>query len=157
MPKTITPDDIPTESFPTTLATSDFPAQELTATDPSPRKIFVLDTSVILHDHQALHSFEEHDVAIPLTVLEELDRFKKGSSVLNRNAREFIRGLDQLSGDNLLQEWIPLNGDSSGKIRVLPPPNVTTPLAHQMVGDAATNNSGPDHNHPGMAGYGFVF
>ena len=84
------------------------------------RKIFVLDTSVILHDHQALHSFEEHDVAIPLTVLEELDTFKKGSSVLNRNAREFIRHLDRLSGGNLLQEWLPLNGDGNGKVRVLP-------------------------------------
>ncbi len=86
------------------------------------RKIFVLDTSVILHDHQALHSFEEHDVAIPLTVLEELDAFKKGSSVLNRNARAFILRLDELSGGNLLQEWLPLNGDESGKVRVLPPP-----------------------------------
>ena len=87
-----------------------------------PRKIFVLDTSVILHDHHALHSFEEHDVAIPLTVLEELDTFKKGSSVLNRNARQFIRRLDALSGGNLLQEWLPLNGDENGKVRVLPPP-----------------------------------
>jgi PhoH-like ATPase len=85
-------------------------------------KIFVLDTSVILHDYQALDSFEEHDVAIPLTVLEELDRFKKGNSVLNRNAREFIRRLDQYSGDNLLQEWIPLNGSSRGRVRVLVPP-----------------------------------
>ena len=87
------------------------------------RKIFVLDTSVILYDHRALHSFEEHDVAMPLTVLEELDRFKKGSSVLNRNAREFIRGLDELSGRNLLQEWIPINGETSGRVRVLPPPS----------------------------------
>ena len=86
---------------------------------PASRKIFVLDTSVILYDHRALHSFEEHDVAVPLTVLEELDRFKKGSSVLNRNAREFIRGLDELSGRNLLQEWIPINGDTSGFVKVI--------------------------------------
>lgn len=104
-----------------------------------PRKIFVLDTSVILHDHQALHSFEEHDVAVPLTVLEELDRFKKGSSVLNRNAREFIRGLDRLSGDNLLQEWIPLNGDDSGKIRVLPPPDASENRSQAFA------SSQPDH------------
>ncbi len=83
------------------------------------RKVFVLDTSVILYDHQVLDSFEEHDVAIPLTVLEELDRFKKGGGVLNRNARSFIRRLDEYSGDNLLQEWIPLNGDSRGRVRVL--------------------------------------
>ncbi len=86
------------------------------------RKIFVLDTSVILHDHQVLNSFEEHDVAVPMTVLEELDQFKKGNSELNRNAREFIRILDQLSGANLLQEWIPLNGEGSGRVRVILPP-----------------------------------
>ena len=84
-------------------------------------KIFVLDTSVILHDHKVLDSFEEHDVAIPLTVLEELDKFKKGNAVLNRNAREFIRGLDALSGDNLLQDWIPFNGGDRGRLRVIPP------------------------------------
>ncbi|MDX1383933.1 MAG: PhoH family protein [Thermoanaerobaculia bacterium] len=85
-------------------------------------KIFVLDTSVILYDGQALKNFEEHDVAVPLTVLEELDQFKKGNSVLNRNAREFIRRLDEFSADNLLQEWIPLNGDSGGWVRVVMPP-----------------------------------
>lgn len=82
-------------------------------------KVFVLDTSVILYDHNALDSFEEHDVAVPLTVLEELDRFKKGGSVLNRNAREFIRRLDEFAGDNLLREWIPLNGATSGRVKVI--------------------------------------
>ena len=74
------------------------------------RKIFVLDTSVILHDFNAILSFQEHDVAIPITVLEELDQFKKGNSVLNLQAREFIRQLDRLSSHNMLQEWIPLDG-----------------------------------------------
>lgn len=86
------------------------------------RKVFVLDTSVILHDHQVLGSFEEHDIAIPLTVLEELDRFKKGDSVLNRSAREFIRNLDAYSGERILQEWIPLNGPERGRVRVIMPP-----------------------------------
>ena len=71
------------------------------------RKIFVLDTSVILHDFNALQNFQEHDVAIPITVLEELDQFKKGNSVLNLQAREFIRQLDKLSDHNMLHEWIP--------------------------------------------------
>src|SRR4051812_49845274 len=84
------------------------------------RKIFVLDTSVILHDFNALQNFQEHDVAIPITVLEELDQFKKGNSVMNLQAREFIRQLDGLSGGNLLREWIPLNGSTSGRVRVLP-------------------------------------
>jgi PhoH-like ATPase len=83
------------------------------------RKIFVLDTSVILHDFNALHNFKEHDVAIPITVLEELDQFKKGNSVLNLQAREFIRQLDKLSDHNMLQEWIPLDGAAHGRFRVL--------------------------------------
>lgn len=83
------------------------------------RKIFVLDTSVILHDFNAIHNFKEHDVAIPITVLEELDTFKKGNSVLNLQAREFIRQLDKLSSRNMLQEWIPLDGPDRGSFRVL--------------------------------------
>ena len=47
------------------------------------RKIFVLDTSVILYDNNSIKNFEEHDVAIPITVLEELDNFKKGNDTLN--------------------------------------------------------------------------
>jgi len=85
----------------------------------SQRKIFVLDTSVILYDFNALQNFEEHDVAIPITVLEELDQFKKGNSVLNLQAREFIRQLDKLSNHNMLHEWIPLDGPARGKFRVV--------------------------------------
>ncbi len=83
------------------------------------RKIFVLDTSVILYDFNALQNFQEHDVAIPITVLEELDQFKKGNSVLNLQAREFIRQLDKLSNDNMLHEWIPLDGPARGRFRVV--------------------------------------
>ena len=85
----------------------------------APRKIFVLDTSVVLYDHNALVNFEEHDVAIPITVLEELDRFKKGNNVINLNAREFIRRLDGLSRDEDLQNWIPINGADRGSFRVV--------------------------------------
>lgn len=85
----------------------------------SQRKIFVLDTSVILYDFNALQNFQEHDVAIPITVLEELDQFKKGNSVLNLQAREFIRQLDKLSNHNMLHEWIPLDGPARGKFRVV--------------------------------------
>ena len=105
------------------------------------RKIFVIDTSVVLYDHQALDSFEEHDVAIPITVLEELDQFKKGGAVLNRNAREFIRRLDEFSSDNLLQDWIPLNGSESGRVRVVLPPRDGAWLKHRfrqaLLGDKA--------------------
>lgn len=84
------------------------------------RKIFVLDTSVILFDHNAIQNFDEHDVAIPITVLEELDNFKKGNEMKNFAAREFIRQLDHLSGNHRLQEWVPLNGSTKkGKFRVI--------------------------------------
>jgi PhoH-like ATPase len=83
------------------------------------RKIFVLDTSVILYDFNAIHNFQEHDVAIPITVLEELDTFKKGNSVLNLQAREFIRQLDRMAAGNMLNAWIPLDGPARGKFRVL--------------------------------------
>ena len=80
-----------------------------------PKKIFVLDTSVILHDHNSLNQFEENDVAIPNTVLEELDNFKRGNDTKNFEAREFIRILDRLSNDFTLQDWIPINGPEKGK------------------------------------------
>ncbi|MBI1221997.1 MAG: ribonuclease [Bacteroidetes bacterium] len=83
------------------------------------KKIFVLDTSVILYDHNAINHFDEHDVAIPVTVLEELDNFKKGNDSINFEAREFIRYLDKLSGEYTLQNWIPLNGPTKGSFRVI--------------------------------------
>ena len=83
------------------------------------KKIFVLDTSVILYEADAIMHFDEHDVGIPITVLEELDNFKKGNDIKNFEAREFIRLLDKLSKDHTLQKWIPLNGRSKGKFKVL--------------------------------------
>jgi PhoH-like ATPase len=82
-------------------------------------KIFVLDTSVILYDHEAILNFGEHDVAIPITVLEELDKFKKGNDSKNYCAREFIRFLDQAAKEHLTREWIPLNGPTKGKFKVI--------------------------------------
>jgi PhoH-like ATPase len=83
------------------------------------KKVFVLDTSVILHDHNAVKNFQEHDVAIPITVLEELDNFKKGNDIINFEAREFIRFLDDLSGESGLQDWIPLDGTNKGRFKVV--------------------------------------
>ncbi len=83
------------------------------------KKIFVLDTSVILYSHDSILNFAEHDVGIPITVLEELDNFKKGNDTKNFEAREFTRLLDKLAAGHLLQEWIPLNGKSKGKFKVL--------------------------------------
>ena len=83
------------------------------------RKIFVLDTSVILHDHQAINNFDEHDICLPITVLEELDNFKRGSDSKNYEAREFIRLIDRLSANFTLQEWIPLEGNKKGKFKII--------------------------------------
>ncbi|MCF8276907.1 MAG: PhoH family protein [Flavobacteriales bacterium] len=83
------------------------------------RKIFVLDTSVIIYDHNAITQFDEHDVAIPITVLEELDNFKKGNDSKNFAAREFIRELDVLAGTKTLQQWIPINGSKKGSFKVI--------------------------------------
>ncbi len=82
-------------------------------------KIFVLDTSVILYAHNSIMNFAEHDVVIPITVLEELDQFKKGNDTKNFEAREFIRLLDTLSKDRMIQNWTPLNGKGKGNFKVL--------------------------------------
>jgi PhoH-like ATPase len=79
----------------------------------SQKKIFVLDTSVILYSHDSIMHFAEHDVGIPITVLEELDNFKKGNDTLNFEAREFTRLIDKLADGYMLQDWIPLNGIQS--------------------------------------------
>ena len=55
------------------------------------RKLFVLDTNVILHDAGCIERFQENDIAIPITVLEELDQFKKGNQDIHFQAREFLR------------------------------------------------------------------
>lgn len=62
------------------------------------RKLFVLDTNVLMHDPLSLFQFEEHDVYLPMMTLEELDSHKKGMSDVARNARQVSRYLDQLLG-----------------------------------------------------------
>lgn len=82
------------------------------------KKIFVLDTSVIIYDHMAAKSFKEHDVVIPITVLEELDNFKKGNDTKNYAAREFSRYIDKISDGHTLQDWININGKGHGMIKI---------------------------------------
>lgn len=84
------------------------------------KKIFVLDTSVIIYEHNSIMNFDEHDVAIPITVLEELDQFKKGNDTKNFEAREFTRLIDKLAKGQMLHDWNPLNGSrKKGKFKVL--------------------------------------
>jgi PhoH-like ATPase len=63
-----------------------------------PTKLFVLDTNVLLHDPMCLFRFEEHDIFLPMIVLEELDGHKKGMTEVARNARQTSRTLDALAG-----------------------------------------------------------
>ena len=60
------------------------------------KRIYALDTNVLLHDPTSLFRFEEHDVFIPMTVLEELDEKKKGGSEVSRNGRQVSRFLNEL-------------------------------------------------------------
>lgn len=70
------------------------------------KKIFILDTNVVLHDYRAIYSFDEHNVVIPITLLEEVDRFKKGHEIIHYNAREFSRELDSLMGEDYYSDGI---------------------------------------------------
>ena len=81
-------------------------------------KIFVLDTSVLLFDHTSIINFEDNDIVIPITVLEELDNFKIGNETRNFEARNVIRFLDKLAEDRSLNEWIPL-GEDRGSLKIV--------------------------------------
>ena len=86
------------------------------------KKLFVLDTNVLMHDPLSLFQFQEHDVYLPLITLEELDGHKKGMSDVSRNARQVSRYLDQLLSHSLgdIKEGINLNClghiEASGKL-----------------------------------------
>lgn len=70
------------------------------------RKLFIVDTSVLLYDASSIHSFVGNDVVIPMIVLEELDRFKDKQNEVGNNAREVNRFLDSLRSEGHLYEWI---------------------------------------------------
>ena len=82
------------------------------------KKNFILDTNVILHDYKCLDNFEENDIFIPFTVLEELDNFKKGNEQINFNARAFVRELDDITDNGLFEDGAEL-GIGRGKLYIL--------------------------------------
>ncbi len=82
------------------------------------KKNFVIDTNVILHDCNCLKNFQENDVYIPIVVLEELDKFKKGNEQINFNAREFVRELDSLTDERLFTDGATL-GPGLGKLFII--------------------------------------
>ena len=94
-----------------------------------PPKIFVLDTNIILHDHRSIYNFQNNDLYIPITVIEELDKFKKGNDTLAFNARSFVREIDRLSNNFLFDQGVSL-GPGKGKIKV----EIGHPFTGEYVG-----------------------
>ncbi|RMF72638.1 MAG: PhoH family protein [Acidobacteria bacterium] len=80
------------------------------------KKTFVLDTNVLLHDPESLFRFGDNDVVLPITVIEEIDRFKKELTEVGRNARQISRHLDRLRELGRLTEGVPVDG--GGVIRI---------------------------------------
>jgi PhoH-like ATPase len=105
------------------------------------KKIFVLDTSVIIYEHNSILNFDEHDIGIPITVLEELDNFKKGNDTKNFEAREFIRLIDKLAKDHMLHQWNPINGKGKGNFKVL----MHTGGSHEADANKIFNEDKADH------------
>jgi PhoH-like ATPase len=105
------------------------------------KKIFVLDTSVIIYEHNSILNFDEHDVAIPITVLEELDNFKKGNDTKNFEAREFIRLIDKLAKDQMIHHWNPINGKGKGDFKVV----MDTGGTGTVDANRVFNEDKPDH------------
>jgi PhoH-like ATPase len=105
------------------------------------KKIFVLDTSVIIYEHNSILNFDEHDIGIPITVLEELDNFKKGNDTKNFEAREFIRLMDKLAKDQMLHQWNPINGKGKGDFKVI----MDTSGNGTLDANRVFNEDKPDH------------
>jgi PhoH-like ATPase len=101
------------------------------------KKIFVLDTNVLLHDPRAIFSFEENDVTIPIVVIEELDKFKKGIDEIGRNARQVSRILDEFRQKGKLSQGVPLEGGGSLRVEL----NHQSPqhLPNELIATKADN------------------
>jgi len=109
-------------------------------------KIFVLDTNVILHDYTCIYQFQDNDVILPITVLEELDKFKRGNDLINFQAREFTRLLDEIVGDELFNGGKPL-GQGKGKLRI----ETGKPFSDELK--ASFKEDIPDHRILSIADY----
>ncbi|QEG22297.1 PhoH family protein [Mariniblastus fucicola] len=101
-------------------------------------KIFVLDTNVILHDARCIDHFDEHDVVIPITVLEEIDKFKRGNEDIHFQARRFMRHLDELTDSVLDVEGVP-RGEGLGNLRIVLTPHIDSHIESAFISDV------PDH------------
>lgn len=87
---------------------------------PKRPKIFVLDTNIVLHDYKAIRKFQDNDIVIPIAVLEELDKFKKGTDALSFNARGFMRDIDRLTEGKMFGKSGVSLGKGLGNIKIEP-------------------------------------
>src|SRR5512141_1543106 len=101
------------------------------------KKVFVLDTNVLLHDPRAMFSFEDNDVVIPIVVIEELDKFKKGIDEMGRNARQVSRILDEYRQKGKLSQGVKLEGGGCLRVEL----NHQSPqhLPNELVATKADN------------------
>lgn len=102
------------------------------------KKNFVIDTNVILHDYKCIDNFQENDIYIPIVVLEELDKFKKGNDQINYNAREFVRELDDITDNDLFTKGASL-GQGKGNLFV-----ITNGKYNEKISEIFTEHT-PDH------------
>ena len=101
------------------------------------KKVFVLDTNVLLHDPRAIFAFEDNDVVIPIVVIEELDKFKKGIDEIGRNARQVSRILDEYRQKGKLSQGVTLEGGGNLRVEL----NHQSPeyLPHELIAAKADN------------------
>ena len=102
------------------------------------KKVFVLDTNVFLHDPLAFLKFEDNDVVVPITVIEEIDTFKKDLSEIGRNARQISRLLDSYRKKAHLIDGVPLEGGGILKV-VLFTEEVLRSLPPELQSDRGDN------------------
>lgn len=102
------------------------------------KKTFVLDTNVILHDYRSIYNFADNDIVIPIVVLEELDKFKKGNDLINFHAREFARELDKISDKDFFDAGASL-GKGHGRLFIQPGVKFSEKMRYSFSDDT------PDH------------
>lgn len=101
------------------------------------KKIYVLDTNVLIHNPQAMFSFEDNEVIIPITVIEEIDNFKKGVDEKGRNSRQIGRYLDALREKGSLQKGV--ETEHGGLIKVVLSKEVRETAKHILLTDKNDN------------------
>jgi PhoH-like ATPase len=102
-------------------------------------KLFVLDTNIILHDSSCLYNFQDNDIVIPIAVLEELDKFKKGKESLSFHSRKFIRSLDSITDEGLFSKGVSL-GEDRGNVIVMLDENFHPDLSFNFAEDKADHH-----------------